>query len=98
MKESSLMAILTFKHGYGIFYDAAQQSYFNAEFNNDVFVRWGLKQGYASDEDSEKMTHLLEILNSMNPSKIIDPHSDEHEAYFEKMEIPEEPLLIPSEK
>jgi hypothetical protein len=34
----------------------------------------------------------------MNPAKTIDPESEEQEAYFEKMEIPDEPLLIPSEK
>ena len=86
------------KHGPGILYDAAQKVYFNVVFNNDNYVRWSVKQGYASDEESEKMTKLLEILNTMNPAKTVDPESEEQDAYFEKMDIPEEPLMIPNEK
>jgi hypothetical protein len=86
------------KHGSGIIYDAAQRVYFNVVFNNDNYVRWSVKQGYASDEESEKMTKLLEILNTMSAARTVDPESEEQDAYFEKMDIPEDPLVIPNEK
>ena len=86
------------KHGAGILYDYEQKIYFNVVFNNDSYVQYSVKQGYASDEESEKMTKLLEILNTMNPAKTVDPESDVQDSYFEKMDIPEEPLVIPHEK
>ena len=86
------------KHGSGIFYDVAQKTYFNVVYNNDVYVRWSVKQGYASEEQTEKTTQLLEILNTMNPGKTVKPDSEEQDTYFENMEIPDEPLMIPGEK
>ena len=83
------------KHGAGILFDAAQEKYFNVIFNNDAYVRWEVKQGFASNEDSEKMSKLLNILNTMNPAATVKPDSDEQNEYFENMEIPVEPLSVP---
>ena len=86
------------KHGAGVFFDAVQGKYFNVIFNNDTYVKWGLKQGFASNEDSEKMSKLLNILNIMNPAATVKPDSDEQEEYFENMEIPVQPLIVPKNK
>jgi hypothetical protein len=83
------------KHGAGIFYDVVQKKYFNVVFNNDRYVQWSAKQGFASNEDSEKMTKLLGILNTMNPAITVKPDSEEQDEYFEKIDIPVEPLVIP---
>ena len=86
------------KHGAGVFFDAVQGKYFNVIFNNDTYVKWGLKQGFASNEDSEKMSKLLNILNTINPAATVKPDSDEQDEYFENMEIPVEPLSVPKNK
>jgi hypothetical protein len=83
------------KHGSGVFFDAAQGKYFNVVFNNDTYVQWSLKQGFASNEDADKMSKLIDILNSGNPATIVKPNSEEQDEYFEKMDIPLEPLIIP---
>ena len=83
------------KHGAGVFFDAAQGKYFNVVFNNDAYVQWSLKQGFASNEDADKMSKLIDILNSGNPANIVKPNSEEQDEYFEKMDIPLEPLIIP---
>ena len=83
------------KNGAGIFYDVAQKKYFNVNFNNDVYVSWSVKQGFSSTEESEKMLKLMEILNTLNPATVVSAETEEQDEYFEKMEIPLEPLSIP---
>ena len=80
------------KHGSGLVFDSNKGAYFNVIFNNDAYVSWDLKQGFSSEENSAKMIKLGEILNSMNPGKIMDPNSEEQETYFENLEIPEQPM------
>ena len=83
------------KNGVGIFYDVLQKKYFNVNYNNDVYVSWSVKQGFSSTEESEKMLKLMEILNTLNPATVVSAETEEQDEYFEKMEIPLEPLSIP---
>jgi hypothetical protein len=86
------------KHGNGVYFDANLGNYFNVVFNNDVYVKGSEKQGYASDEDGEKIERLLEVLVSINPGKKVAVDSEEQDAFFDKMEIPDEPLVVIQDK
>jgi hypothetical protein len=41
------------------------------------------------------MLKLMEILNTLNPATVVSAETEEQDEYFEKMEIPLEPLSIP---
>lgn len=86
------------KHGNGIYFDAINGKYYNVVFNNDVYTKGSEKQGYASDMDGEKIEQLLDVLTDLNPGEIVAVDSEEQDVFFDKMEIPEEPLVVSQEK
>jgi hypothetical protein len=86
------------KHGYGIRFDAKQRRYFEVQFKNDIPLSSSEKQGYASDDKSNELSDLLDILNAVNPGKRIAPDSEEHYNYLLNLDVPSEPLVIRNKK
>jgi hypothetical protein len=86
------------KHGYGIRFDAKQRRYFEVQFKNDIPLSSTEKQGYASDDKSNELSDLLDILNAVNPGKRIAPDSEEHYNYLLNLDVPSEPLVIRNKK
>ena len=81
------------KHGGGVLFDMKSGQYYNAVFNNDVWVRGELKQGYVSEESDAKLSEILNLLQDINPGKVIEEDSPEFEKMIEELEVPETPLI-----
>ena len=81
------------KHGQGVLFDMKSGEYYNAVFNNDVWVRGEVKQGYVSEESDAKLSEILNLLQDINPGKVIEEDSPEFDKMIEELEVPETPLI-----
>jgi hypothetical protein len=86
------------KHGQGVYFDIKSREYYNAVFNNDVWVRGEVKQGYVSEESDAKLSQILNLLQDINPGKVIEEDSPEFEKLIEELEVPETPLITTNEE
>ena len=84
------------KHGQGVYCD--KSGYYNAVFNNDVWVRGELKQGYVTEESDKKISEILSVLQGINPGKVIEEDSPEFEKFIESLDVPEIPMITISEE
>ena len=85
------------KHGQGVYFDIKRGAYYNAVFNNDVWVRGELKQGYVTEESDKKLSEILTMLQDINPGKVIQEDSPEFEKFIESLEVPEIPMITINE-
>jgi hypothetical protein len=86
------------KHGQGVYFDIKRGAYYNAVFNNDVWVRGELKQGYVTEESDKKLSEILTMLQDINPGKVIQEDSPEFEKFIESLEVPEIPMITINEE
>ncbi len=85
------------KHGQGVYFDIKRGAYYNAVFNNDVWVRGELKQGYVTEESDKKLSEILTMLQDINPGKVIEEDSPEFEKFIDSLEVPEMPMVTINE-
>jgi hypothetical protein len=85
------------KHGQGVYFDMKKGAYYSAVFNNDVWVRGELKQGYVTEESDKKLSEILTMLQDINPGKVIQEDSPEFEKFIESLEVPEIPMITINE-
>ena len=85
------------KHGQGVYFDIKKGAYYNAVFNNDVWVRGELKQGYVTEESDKKLSEILTMLQDINPGKVIEEDSPEFEKFIDSLEVPEMPMVTINE-
>ena len=86
------------KHGQGVYFELKSSNYYNAVFNNDVWVKGEVKQGYITEESDQKITEVLTILQGIKPGKVIAEDSPEFDEFIEKLETPETPLSTKTEE
>ena len=86
------------KHGQGVYVDTKSGAYYNAVFNNDVWVRGELKQGYVTEESDEKLAEILNLLQDINPGKVIQEDSPEFEQFVEILVVPDVPMITINEE
>ena len=85
------------KHGQGVYFDIKRGAYYNAVFNNDVWVRGELKQGYVTEESDKKLSEILTMLQDINPGKVIEEDSPEFEKFIDSLKVPEMPMITINE-
>lgn len=86
------------KHGQGVYFDIKSGAYYNAVFNNDVWVRGELKQGYVTEEADKKLSEILTMLQDINPGKVIEEDSPEFEQFVETLVVPDVPMITINEE
>jgi hypothetical protein len=85
------------KHGQGVYFDMKKGAYYSAVFNNDVWVRGELKQGYVTEESDKKLSEILTMLQDIKPGKVMEEDSPEFEKFIESLEVPEMPMITINE-
>jgi hypothetical protein len=81
------------KHGYGVFYNKENGTFYNILYNKDNPTSYEVKQGYASD-DELKTQELLNVLIEIVPDSKIETDPSKIEDFIQKAEVPEKPLVI----
>ena len=81
------------RHGYGLYFSAAEGLYYETTFKFDELVESSAVQGFAAKDSKEKVEKMISTLLGNN-TKVLKEDSEAYKKMMEKMEVPEKGLEI----
>jgi hypothetical protein len=81
-----------YKHGWGIFYNPSTGYYYKTNYNYGNLQNSTIYQGFSGTAEDQKLDGLIDVLQAMNPGKIIDVKSDAYQEFVDNTKPEDEPV------
>ena len=82
-----------YKHGWGIFYNPSTEYYYKTNYIYGNLQNSTIYQGFSGTEEDKKLDGLIEVLQGLNPGKIMDVKSEAYQELVDSSKPEEEPVI-----